>query len=294
MRRAPRITSRPLRRSLAARARTANLAGYATLWVIAVAFIVPLVWMLLTSLKPDSEIYSLPLTFFPNSASLAHYRHIFEKMPNVFVYLRNSTIVGVASVSLVATVSIMAGYSFGCIRYRGREVLFVFFIFILAVPHVAFLIPVYIMFSRLRILNTLWGLIFPYAALNLPLAIVIMRGTFRAIPAELESAARIDGCGGLRILWNIMLPLAKAGLASALIFTFLAAWEEFLFAATIMSKTANTTVSVGINFLKEEAQSWAFGTLSAAVVLTALPGLVIFTLGRRYYVSAFLEGALKG
>jgi ABC-type glycerol-3-phosphate transport system permease component len=126
------------------------------------------------------------------------------------------------------------------------------------------------------------------------LAIVIMRGTFRAIPAELESAARIDGCAGLQILWHVMLPLAKAGLTSAVIFTFLAAWEEFLFAATIMSRTENTTVSVGINFLKEEAQSWAFGTLSAAVVLTSLPGLIIFTLGRRYYVSAFLEGALKG
>jgi len=271
-----------------------NLPASFVLWLIALSFFTPLLWMLLTSLKSEKEIYSLPLTLLPKGMYSGHYRYVLKETPVLFTYLRNSLVISIASVAAIAVLSSLAGYSFGRLEYPGQNMLFFLFIFILAVPNVVFLIPVYMMLSRFKLLNTMVGLILPYVALNLPLAIIVMRGTFRAMPSELEDAARIDGCSLLQVFWHVMLPLAKAGLTSAMVFSFLSVWEEFLFAVVIMSRTQNTTIAVGIHFLKEEAQSWAFGTLSATVILSVLPALVIFVLAQRYYIAGFLEGAIKG
>jgi ABC-type glycerol-3-phosphate transport system permease component len=263
------------------------------LWVIGLAFVSPLLWMLFTSFKPDSEIYHLPMTVLPHSPTLAQYQAI-GRSSNLFpVFMKNSFIVTFTSLAVVAVMAIMAGYSFARLRYRVRDYLFVTFLFVLGVPNVVFLIPVYLMLAQFHLLNNYLGLILPYVALNLPIAILIMRSSFRAIPAELEDAARIDGAGFWDTLLKVMLPLASSGLASAVVFTFLAIWEEFLFAVTLMSKPEMLPISVGINFLKDEAKSWAYGTLSAVVVLSALPALILFAVAQRYYVSGFLEGALK-
>ena len=202
----------------------------------------------------------------------------------------------IAFISLVFIIaaSSLAGYAFARVEFPGRDFIYFLFIFIFAVPLVVFLVPIYLFMSHLKLINSLWAVILPYAALNISLPIIIMRATFKSIPVELENAAKIDGCNFFQLFFGILLPLAKAGITSSLVFSFIAVWEEFLFASVLLSKTNNTTISVGINFLKEEAQSWAFGTLGAVVILSIIPGLIIFLLGRRYYVSAFLQGSLKG
>ncbi|MCK4449885.1 MAG: carbohydrate ABC transporter permease, partial [Anaerolineae bacterium] len=249
--------------------------------------------MLLTSFKDTSEIYRQPMTVLPERWTLTQYATV-SKQAHLFpTYMRNSFLITLMSVALVTVLCVLAGYSFGRLRYKARDFLFLAFLFVLGVPNVVFLIPVYLMLSKLKLLNNYLGLILPYVALNLPIAILIMRGTFRGIPGELEDAARIDGCGFWQTLTLVMLPLSRAGLVSAIVFTFLSIWEEFLFAVTLMTKHEYLTISVGINFLKDEAQSWAFGTLSAVVVLSVLPALVLFVLAQRYYVAGFLEGALK-
>ena len=261
---------------------------------LALIFFAPLLWMLLTSFKPTDEIYRQPMTILPNSWTLAQYQSIVQNAHLFPVYLKNSFLITILSVLIVTVVAVLAGYSFARLRYRGRNVLFMAFLFILGVPNVIFLIPVYLMLSQLRLTNHYIGLILPYVALNLPIAILIMRGTFRGLPAEIEDAARIDGAGVLQTLFHVMLPMARAGLASAVVFSFLSIWEEFLFAVTLMTKPEYLPISVGINFMKDEAQSWAYGTLSAVIILSVLPALILFIAAQRYYVQGFLEGALKG
>jgi ABC-type glycerol-3-phosphate transport system permease component len=264
------------------------------LGVVALAFFLPLLWMLLTSFKPTAEIYHEPMTILPEQWTLAQYQAITTQARMFPTYMKNSLLVTGASVTLVTIIAVLAGYSFGRLRYRGRDLIFGAFLFVLGIPNVVFLIPIYLMLSQFKLLNNYLGLILPYTALNLPIAILIMRGTFRGIPGEIEDAARIDGAGIWQTLTLVMLPLAQAGLASTIVFTFLAIWEEFLFAVTLMTKPDLVPLSVGINFLKDEAQSWAYGTLSAVIVLSVLPALVLFVLAQRYYVRGFLEGALKG
>ena len=267
-----------------------------TLFLVVVAFVVflPLLWMLLTSFKETAEIYHQPMTILPEHPTLAQYQGITKQALLFPTYMKNSFLVTTISVLIVTIVAILAGYAFGRLHFKGRDFLFVSFLFILGVPNVVFLIPVYLMLSSFKLLNSYLGLILPYVALNLPIAILILRGTFRGIPPELEEASRIDGADVVQTLILVMLPLARAGLASAIVFTFLSIWEEFLFAVTLMTKAELLPISVGINFLKDEASSWAFGTLSAVIVLSVLPALVLFVLAQRYYVAGFLEGALKG
>ena len=163
-----------------------------------------------------------------------------------------------------------------------------------AIPYVLYLVPIYVIESDINLLNTIPGLVLPYIALNLPLAIILMEGSYRTIPRDFEDAARIDGCSPLRAWWSVALPLAGPGVAAVVIFTFVAVWEEFMFAVTLFGSGNNTTFPVGITFLQSEGQSYAFGQLSATIVIALIPALVIFLLLQRYFVKGLLDGGLKG
>ncbi len=264
------------------------------LFLIALVFFSPLLWVLFTSFKSTEEIYTGEITVLPQQWTLVQYQTIVERAKLFPIYMKNSFLVTLVSVGIVAIFSTLAGYAFARLRFPARNILFASFLFILGVPNVVFLIPLYIMLLKFNLLNKYLGLILPYVAINLPIALLIMRSTFRSIPAELEDAAQIDGAGVWQTLTLVMLPLANAGLTSAIVFTFLSIWEEFLFAVTLMTKPELLPISVGIFFLKDEAMSWAYGTLSAVIVLSVLPALILFVLAQRYYVRGFLEGAIKG
>jgi ABC-type glycerol-3-phosphate transport system permease component len=133
----------------------------------------------------------------------------------------------------------------------------------------------------------------PYIALNAPLAIVLMRGTYRSVPREIEEAARVDGASALRTWRSIMLPLAGPGVASVVIFTFIAVWGEFMFAVTLFSSGGNTTFPVGITFLKEQGSNYSFGLLGATIVIAIIPTLIIFLFLQRFFIRGLLEGAVK-
>ena len=165
---------------------------------------------------------------------------------------------------------------------------------VLTIPYAVYLIPVFILENRLDLVDTRLGLILPYVALNLPLAIFIMRGTFRNIPKEMEDAALIDGAGRLQTWSRVMMPIAMPGVATTGIFTFVMVWSEFMFARALMLSKKAYTLPIGITFLQSEAQSWNFGVLAAAIVLTLLPVLVVFLLLQRFLVKGIMEGALKG
>src|SRR5579872_1323379 len=268
--------------------------AYAVAVALSVLFAVPLLWVASSSLKSNAEIYSLQATFLPTSPSLEHYRDLVSALPRFPKYMLNSVIVTVVSVASVVGIAALGAYPLARYRFPLRKLVFAFVLLAVAVPYVLYLVPIYIVESNLHLLNTLPGLILPYIALNLPLAIILMEGSYRTIPRDFEDAARIDGCTPLRAWWSVALPLAGPGVAACVIFTFVAVWEEFMFAVTLFWAGDNTTFPVGITFLQSEGQSYAFGQLSATIMLALLPALVMFLLLQRYFVRGLLEGGLKG
>jgi multiple sugar transport system permease protein len=272
----------------------AAIFAYTVASALAVLFVVPLVWVLSSSFKSDKEIYTVHGHFFPVRPTLSHYLGLVSALPQFPDYMLNSVIVTVVSVTAVVLIAALAGYPLARYRFRGRSLVFSFVLLAVAIPYVLYLVPIYVIESGTDLLNTIPGLVLPYIALNLPLAIILMEGSYRTIPRDFEDAASIDGCSPFRAWWSVVLPLAGPGVAAVVIFTFVAVWEEFMFAVTLFGSGDNTTFPVGITFLQSEGQSYAFGQLSATIVLALIPALVIFLLLQRYFVKGLLEGGLKG
>lgn len=261
---------------------------------VSLAFIGPFIWVVFTSLKAETEIFQVPITIFPRNIVFTNYNHVLREMSEFAIYFSNTVIIAVASLAIVLLLSSLAGYAFGCLSFRGNQLLLTLILLVLIIPYAVYLIPIFILENRLNLVDTRLGLILPYVALNLPLAIFIMRGTFRNIPAEMEDAAMIDGAGRFQVWLRIMMPIAAPGVATTGIFTFVMVWSEFMFARALMLSRKTYTLPIGITLLQSEAQSWNFGILAAAIVLTLLPVLAVFLALQRYLVKGIMEGALKG
>lgn len=270
-----------------------------TIWtalaVFTVVYLLPLVWVGATSIKPDNEIYDArDFHILPRQLTLDHYRYVVTKMKDFPVYCWNTIAIASVTIVLVVLCSALCGYALAKLVFWGQELIITFLLVVMAVPWIVMLIPIYRMEVALGMLNTRTGLILPYTAFFLPIGTLIMRAAFKAIPSELREAAMIDGAGEWRIWSNVMLPLVRPSLTVVALMTFLSCWKEFTFAITLNSLPSATTLAVGITYLKDEAQSWAYGTLTAAIVLAALPLLVVFILFQRQIVGGLTEGALKG
>jgi ABC-type glycerol-3-phosphate transport system permease component len=247
-----------------------------------------------TNFKDVKEIYRIPLTIWPRQFVLTNYLNVIRGLPEFPVYFWNTIKVTLGTLILVLPIGAAAGYAMARRRFAGRFAINVFLITILAIPYLIFLIPIYIIEDTLKMLDTNIGLILPYAALNLPLAILIMEAAYREIPAELEDSACIDGANAFQTWLWIFTPLVITGLATVTIFTFIAVWEEYMFARTFMVDTAAQTLAVGLPSLRVESKLWAYGTLSAALTLSLLPIGVVFVILRKYFVAGVLRGSVKG
>ncbi|NLB72543.1 MAG: carbohydrate ABC transporter permease [Firmicutes bacterium] len=254
----------------------------------------PMIWIILTSFKDVKEIYSIPMTIWPRNFVWTNYLAVVKGLPEFPIYFFNTLKVTIGTLILVLPMSAAAGYALARREFPGKAAINVFIIAILAIPYLVFLIPLYIIEDTLNLLDTNMGLILPYAALNLPLGILIMQASYREIPAELEDSARIDGANAFQTWFQVMTPLVVTGLAAVTIFTFVAVWEEYMFARTFMMSTSAQTLAVGLPSLRVESKSWAYGTLSAALTLSLLPIGVVFIVLRKYFVEGVLRGSIKG
>ena len=268
---------------------------FAILLLVAFVFLVPFIWTLLTSIKDNKEIYAPRLVIIPSLITFVHYIKVLTQMNDFVAYFINTVIITVFSVGGTVVLSSMMGYAFGKLNFAGKNIYLGFILLILTLPYAIYLIPIYIMENKVGLVNTHFGLILPYIAINLPMAVFIMRGTFMSIPNELGEAATIDGCNFWQLWTKIMMPIAKPGQAVVLIFTFITVWGEFMFARTLTTTPAAQTLAVGITFLRDEAASWQYGTLCAVITLSLIPLLIVF-LGMQKYVieKGIMAGALKG
>ncbi len=275
--------------------RTEKLIVRLLLTLFALIYLSPLLWIAITSIKPETEIYDAQnFHILPQLATLTHYIHVFDQLQDFPIYCYNTLKITFATIIVVLIISATSGYALAHLTFPGKKHLLGFILFVMAIPWMLMLMPIYEMEVQIGLLNTLPGLILPYAAMFLPIAILIMRAAFLAIPSDLRQAAQIDGANEFTIWSRIMLPITRPSMVVIILMTFLSCWKEYTYAVTLNSLPSATTLAVGITYLKDEAQSWAFGTLSAAIMIVAIPLIIIFLFLQKRIIGGLSEGALKG
>jgi multiple sugar transport system permease protein len=254
--------------------------------------IVPFAYMVSTSFKHNQLVLQLPPQFIPHHPTFSNYRNAWSS--NDFGrYFVNSVIVALATTFFAVWISSMMAYSFARFRFPGRGLLFGLMLIGLMVPTMMLLIPQFLLARQLHALNSLWGLVFFYTAMNLALNTFLLRSFFMDIPHELEEAMVVDGAGPWTRYWRLMLPLSRPALATVAIFTFLASWDEFVWALTVIDDPNRRTLPIAIAlFQGQHTTHWEL--VFAASVVAILPVIFIFALFQRQFVSGLATGALKG
>ncbi len=262
--------------------------------IFAALFLFPIIWMFVTSIRTTQDLYKYPPTLIPHALTLENFIYIFTEMAGFIRYVVNSLVVTISTVLIVLVSSAMGGYAFGMRKFRGQSILFMMIIGVLTIPYIMYLIPIYLMEYELGLQNTWLGLIFPYVALNLPWGLLIMRGAFSTIPLDIRDAAIIDGCTEFQMWRKILVPINRPALAATTIITFVFAWQEYMFASTLMTKNDWQTLPVGIVWMRDELQTLVMGRVGAMVIVTILPVLILFFMFRDFFIEGLSEGMLKG
>lgn len=264
--------------------------------VIAVAFclvwVFPIYWMVNTAFKPSDEVTTLTPIWFPLRPTLENFTRALTQ-DGFLVYLRNSAIVVVSAVLLSIVVGFLASAALSRFRFRGRRAILVAILFVQMIPSGALLIPLFLSFQTLGLLNSYIGLILAYVASVLPFSIWVMRGFFVAVPVEIEEAAKVDGAGTFRILWSVLFPLVMPGVIATSVFAFIAAWNDYLTAYVMLKDQGMYTLPVWLAGFSTN-KGTDFGGLMAASVLFSIPVVVFFLIVQRRLVSGMTAGAVKG
>jgi multiple sugar transport system permease protein len=267
---------------------------YLLLWLVVLWCLAPFLWQIITSLKTNEEIATLPVTYFPAEPGLQHYRALFTRKP-FGRYLFNSFLISSVSTLLCISLSALAAYSFSRLRLHGSRLMLGVLVVVAFFPPIIFFFPLYEMIRAAGLTNHPLALILPYTTFNLPFSILVLTTFFRGIPLEIEEAAKVDGFGRLQVLYRIILPLAAPALATTAILVFIFAWNEFLFALSFMTNERMKTVTAGIATLSGTTMhELPWGPISAAVVVSTLPLVLLVLIFQRRIIQGLTAGASKG
>jgi multiple sugar transport system permease protein len=265
---------------------------------IAMAIIcLPGLWIVLSSLRPTVEIMAKPPVWIPQSLSFDAYIAMFSGVGQggipVLDYFRNSIIISVTSTVIALAIGLAGGYAFARYRFRGKTAIFLGFMLTRTVPGIALSLPLFFVYAKLGIIDTHFGLIIAYVALNVPFTVWLIDGFFRQVPRDLAEAAQIDGCTRWQAFWQVEFPLARSGIASAGIFAFLISWNEFALASQLTRSTNSKTLPVGLlDYTAEFTIDWR-GMCALAVVMI-IPALTLTFIVQKHLVSGLTSGAVKG
>lgn len=281
---------------------------YFILLLVVVNGLFPVVWLILTSFKPSSELRQRPITYWPETFTLQNYVSVFSENPFAR-FLLNSAVVSVVATLFCVLFAALAGYALGRLNLPGRRAILTLIVVASMFPALLLLVPLYRLFVGVEIpwlselfaspiftpnlLNTYWALIIPYVALSLPIATLILTSFFQLIPQDLESAALIDGCTRVSALFRVVAPVSAPGIVTAAIIVFVNSWNEFTLALTFNTSLNMRTVPVGITLYQGEyAFPWAI--ISAAITLGVLPLVVLIIFFQKRIISGLTAGGVKG
>lgn len=255
--------------------------------------LMPIYWMAITSFKTNSEIINAQeVTYYPHEFTMENYVQLF-KLYDYRGMLLNSVLVSVATGLSITMLSIFGGYGLARYTFRGKDTMLLFFLVTQMIPGILVIIPLYVIFSKLGLINTRFSLFLFYLIANLPFCVITMRSFFERIPYSLEEAAYVDGCSKMRTLFSIILPIMFPGIVAVFVFAFIGAWNE-LIAGTIFINTSDLwTVPVGLKSLIGKYDvKW--GVLMAGGMCALLPTAIMFAFMQKFVVEGLTAGAVKG
>jgi multiple sugar transport system permease protein len=269
--------------------------GVLLIWLLAIPIVLvslgPFLWLLKTSLVPESRIFVRPLEYLPSTVTLENFVMLFERM-NFLGYFANSFIVAIGSTVVGLIISMSSSYAFARFRFPGRRFFMTLFLIIPMFPTVLILIPIYDIMRVTGLLNTYASLIVAYSSFTIPFAVWMMTGYFAALPVEMEEAARVDGCSRLGAFVRVLLPTAVPGISATALYIFIVSWNEYTFAAMLAQDEAVRTLPVALQFfITEFTVNW--GLLAAGGVIVSLPVILLFLVLQRQLIAGLTAGAVK-
>lgn len=274
-------------------ARTRRAAWNVVGLALFVVLVFPVFWMLSTAFKADDEINAADPTWFPFPPTLQHFRDAIDR-PYFWDAVQNSLIVVLVAVLASMVLAFLAAVALAKYRFTGRKLFIVLMIGVLMLPAAGLVIPLYVVLARYHLTNTLTGVIVTYMTFVLPFAVWTLRGFIIGIPRDLEEAAMVDGSSRLGAFIRILLPLVAPGLVATAVFAFVTTWNEYIFAAVLLSDQQNQTLTVWLSYFYGTGRNTDWGGLMAASTLTAIPVVVFFLIVQRRIAFGLTAGAVKG
>lgn len=273
-----------------------SITGWIFLVLLLLYSVLPMLWMLITSVKSQFAAIQYPPEFLPSNPSLEQYKRLLSPSSEIggefLRYMWNSIYVSTLTTIFGVGVAVPAAYAFSRFRFPGRQALFFSVLFRNMFPAVVFLMPLFIMMRWMGLVNTHASLVITYLTFGLPLSIWLLKGFYDNIPVELEQAARMDGCTRFQAFYIIVMPLSTPGIIATAIYSFITAWNEYVYALTFLNSSEKLTLPVGLQrFFTEYATNWP--GLMAASFIMSVPVVVMFLVLQKYFVRALTEGAVK-
>lgn len=263
---------------------------FLALYLIVMVF--PLYWIVITSLKPQKDIFSYPLQYWPKHMTLDNYVNIF-KISKFHIYIGNSLLISISSAIIVLVISILSAYVMARYKFRGHKQVMLAFFATQMLPGFVSLAPLYLLMTKIDLINNRLSLVLMYTVMLIPFSTIMLRGFFQRIPSSLEEAARIDGCSQLSALVRVIIPVMLPGIASTFIFAFVQNWNELFLAVLFIDNESLKTLPVAMNsFILKFDVDW--GAMSAGTVLSVIPTVILFAFAQRFIVEGLTQGAEKG
>jgi len=267
-------------------------------FLLMVIISVPGLWVVLSGFRPNREILAKPPIWIPEKLTLNNFAKIFgfgqdQVAIPVLEYFRNSLVIASTSTVIALIIGMAGGYAFARFRFRFKNTWFLGLMLFRTVPGIALSLPVFMLWSRLGIIDTKLGLIIVYVSLNVPFTIWLIDGFFRQIPGSLSEAAQVDGCTRWQAFWRIEFPLARSGIAAAGVFAFLTSWNEFALASQLTRSTDSKTLPVGLmDFTSQFTIDWA--GMSAMAFIIIVPALILTFIVQKHLIAGLTFGGVKG
>jgi multiple sugar transport system permease protein len=272
--------------------RLGRVALYLAVIAVSLLTVFPIYWMLVSTVQPSKYSMHYPPPLFPQEILFDEFANLFANHP-IALWLRNSFLIAAMVMLLCTALTVPGAYALSRLRWRGRPWFGLFLLTTQMLPEILIIIPLYIIYRRLNLLDSLPALSLVDTAFALPICIWILKGVFDTIPAEVLDAAVVDGCTELSALWRIVLPLSSPGLVAVATVSFFSAWNEFLFAVIMISSAELLPASVGLNTLKATAFTPVEQYMAAGLIFSILP-VLFYLIMQRYIIAGLTAGAVKG
>jgi len=251
----------------------------------------PAFWMLISSLKPNGEMFLFPPSILSENSSFAAYQSIFDS-PEKIRYFVNSYLIAFSVASLTLLIAILAAYALSRYQFAGKRLLNTVIVTLQSIPAITLMIPYFALIVKFGLFDTYQGLILSHVVFTLPYAIIMLTGYFNTLPRELDEAVKIDAGGSMTLLWRILVPISTPGIISVGIYSFMISWNEFLFALTLTKSNSMRTVPIGIQLLMGQ-HSYEWNEMMAMSILGTLPIAILFLFFQRYFIGGLTSGAVK-